>query len=92
MILLTIPFYLFNDLHHMAGFVRDSKHPLSSLTHHGIIKLIILWTLSQQNQTWEQFPTQVQEPILLPSVAMEEEMEVPILMGPIQNQEEPVNP
>ena len=63
--LLNIPFYLFNDLHHMVGFVRNAKHPISSLTHHGLIKLIILRTLSQQNQTWEQFTGQVQEPDLL---------------------------
>ena len=49
--LINIPFYLFNDLHHMAVFVRADKRPLSSLTHHGLIKLIILWTLAQQNQT-----------------------------------------
>ena len=55
--LLNIPFYLLNDLHHMAGFVRVSKHPLSSLTHHGLIKLIILRTLTQHNQTWEKFTT-----------------------------------
>ena len=49
--LLNIPFYLLNDLHHMAGFVRIDKHPNPSLTHHGLIKLIILWALAQQNQT-----------------------------------------
>ena len=90
--LLNIPFYLFNDLRHMAGFVQDSKNPISSLTHHGLIKLIILWTLAQQNQTWEQFTGQVQEPVLLPGVPIEEEMEVLILMGPVQNQEELFNP
>ena len=90
--LLNIPFYLFNDLHHMAGFFQTSKHPISSLTHHGLIKLTILWTLAQQNQTWEQFTAQVQEPVLLPGVLIEEEMEVPVLMGPVQNKEEPVNP
>ena len=47
--LLNIPFYLFNDLHQMAGFVRKAKHPNSSLTHHGLLKLIILWALAQQN-------------------------------------------
>ena len=71
----------------MVGFVRTTKHPISSITHHGLIKLIILWTLSQQNQTWEQFIGQVQEPVRLPGVPIEEEMEVPVLMGPIQNQE-----
>ena len=75
----------------MVGFVRTTKHPNSSLTHHGLIKLIILWALAQQNQTWEQFTSQIQEPSLLPSVPIEEEVEVPVLMGLVQNQEEPAN-
>ena len=76
----------------MAGFVRTAKHLKSSLTHYGLIKLIILRALTQQNQAWEQFTAQVQEPVLLPGVPIEEEMEVPILMGLVQNQEEPFNP
>ena len=75
----------------MAGFVRTDKHPKSSLTHHGLIKLIILQALSQRNQTWEQFTGQIQEPALLPSVPIEEEVEVPILVGHVQNQEDPTN-
>ena len=58
--LLNIPFYLLNDLHHMEGFVRTTKHPKSSLTYHGLIKLIILWALSQWNQTLEQVTGQIQ--------------------------------
>ena len=50
-VLLNIPYYFLNDLHHMAWFVRVAKHPLSSLTHHGLIKLIILRTLAQHNIT-----------------------------------------
>ena len=45
-ILLNIPYYLLNDLHHMVMFVQAVKHPLTSLTHHGLIKLIILRTLA----------------------------------------------
>ena len=92
--LLNIPFYLFNDLHHMVGFVRIAKHPNSSLTHHGLIKLIILWALAQRNQTWEQFTGQIQinqEPALLPRVPIEEELEVPVLLGAVQNQEDHAN-
>ena len=72
-VLLNTPYYLLNDLHHMAGFVRVSKHPLSSLTHHGLIKLIILRTLAQHNITWEQFVAQVQEPAPFPGIPIEEE-------------------
>ena len=38
-ILLNIPYYLLHDLRHMAAFVQVAKHPLASLTHHGLIKL-----------------------------------------------------
>ena len=89
--LLNIPFYLFNDLHHMARFVRTSKHPKSSLTHHGLIKLIILCALAQRNQTWEKFTGQIQinqEPTLFFGVPIETEVEVPVLLGGVQNQEE----
>ena len=72
----------------MAGFVRASKHPLASLTYHGLIKLIILWTLAQHNITWDQFTSQAQEPTPLPSVPIEEEMDIPVLVGPVQHQEE----
>ena len=51
--LLNMPFYLFKDLHRMAGFVKLARHPYSSLTHHGLIKLLILRALAQRNQTWE---------------------------------------
>ena len=76
----------------MAGFVRASKHPLTSLTHHGLIKLIILQTLAQHNLTWDQFIAQAQEPASLPGVPKEEGMDIPILVGPIQCQEEHLNP
>ena len=78
----------------MEGFVRTSKHPKSSLTHHNLIKLIILRALGQRNQTWEQFIGQIQinqESALLPGVPIEVEVEVPVLLGAIQNQEEHVN-
>ena len=86
-VLLNIPYYLLNDLHHMAGFVRVAKHPLSSLTHHGLIKLIILRTLAQHNITWEQFIAQVQELAPLPSIPIEEEQVHPQLGGNEAQQE-----
>ena len=78
----------------MAGFVRIAKHPNSSLTHHDLIKLIILRALSQRNQTWEQFTGQTQinqEPALFPGVPREVEVEVPVLLGAVQIQEEHAN-
>ena len=65
----------------MVGFVLVSKHPLASLTHHGLIKLIILRTLSQHNITWEKFTTQVQELAPLSSIPIEEEQVHPQLGG-----------
>ena len=78
----------------MARFVRIAKHPNSSLTHHGLIKLIISRGLAQRNKTWEQFTGQIQinqEPALLPGVPIEAKVEVPVLLGPVQNQEEHEN-
>ena len=63
--LLNIPYYLLHDLRHMATFVQSAKHPHVSLTHHGLIKLIISRTLAQHNITWEQFTARTQEPVLL---------------------------
>ena len=71
--MLNIPYYLLNDLHHLEGFVQAVKHPLASLTHHGLIKLIILAILSQHNITRDQFIAQVQELAPFPSVPIEEE-------------------
>ena len=69
--LLNIPYYLLHDLCHMAAFVQAAKHPFASLTHHGLIKLIILRTLAQHNITWEQFTTRAQQPAPLPGVQVE---------------------
>ena len=73
----------------MAGFVKSSRHPYSSLTHHGLIKLLILRALAQRNQTWEQFTVQSQinqEPVLFPGVPIE--YEAPALLRGVQTQEE----
>ena len=85
--LLNIPFYLFKDLHHMAGFVRSTQHPYYSLTHQFLIKLFILRALAQRNQTWEQFTSQPQinqGPVLLHGVPIEEEVEAPALLWGVQ--------
>ena len=49
MTLLNIPLYLFKSLHYMVGFVRSSRQPLASLTHHGLVELLMLRALTQQN-------------------------------------------
>ena len=86
--LLNVPFFLFKDLHHMAGFIRAAKHPYSSLTHHGLIKILILRALAQRNQTWEQFigqPYIAQGPIPLHEIPIREIREpIPLLEIPIR--------
>ena len=39
----------------MAHYVRMSRNPLSFVTSHGLIKFLVLRSLSHGNQTWEQF-------------------------------------
>ena len=53
--LLNIPFYILRSLQIMAQYVKASRHPVSSLTNHGLIKLLVLRALAHQNLTWEQF-------------------------------------
>ena len=75
----------------MESFVRVAKHPYSSLTHHGLIKLLILRALAQRNQTWEQFtgqPQIAQGPILFPKIPIREEVRAPTLLVGIQLEEE----
>ena len=39
----------------MAHYAKTSRHPLSSLTNHGLIKFLVKRLLAQNNLTWEQF-------------------------------------
>ena len=71
----------------MARFVREAKHPYYSLTHHDLIKILILRALAQRNQTWEQFtgqPHVAQGPILFPEVPIREEVRAPTLVMGVQ--------
>ena len=53
--LLNMPFYLLRYLQSMAQYVKSSQNTVSSLTNHGLIKLLVLRALAHQNLTWEQF-------------------------------------
>ena len=60
-------FYLLRTLQSMSQSVKVSQHPISSLTNHGLIKLLVLRALTHQNLTWEQFvprPRVDREPVL----------------------------
>ena len=39
----------------MAHYAKISRHPLSSLTNRGLIKLLVQRRLAHNNLTWEQF-------------------------------------
>ena len=39
--LLNIPFYLLRTLQNMAHYVKTSRHPLTSVTNDGLIKLLV---------------------------------------------------
>ena len=54
-ILINMPFYLSQTLQNMAHYSKNSRCPLSSLTNHELIKLLVQRCLAQNNLTWEQF-------------------------------------
>ena len=79
----------------MAGFVRLARHPYSSITHHDLIKLLIVRALTQHNQTWEHFTGQseiIQAPALLGGVPIEEEKEASAQLGGVEVEEEDHSP
>ena len=53
--LLNMPFYLLRTLQNMPHYVKTSRHPLSSITNHGLIKLLVQVALAKTYQTWERF-------------------------------------
>ena len=53
--LINMSFYLSHTLQNMAHYIRNSRHPLSSITNHGLIKLLVQRYLAWNNLTWEQF-------------------------------------
>ena len=48
-------YYLLEYFHNMAHYVRQYCFPQGSVTHHYLIKLIVLRSLELQNQTWDKF-------------------------------------
>ena len=51
--LLNIPLYLLRALQSMDQCVKESRHPVASLTNHGLIKLLVLRALAHHNLTQE---------------------------------------
>jgi hypothetical protein len=48
--LINMPYYLLKALHNMAHYVRTSRVPLTCLTHHGLINLLIKWVEGLPNE------------------------------------------
>ena len=46
--LINIPYFLYGMLKQMASHVQRAKHPSSSVSHHGLIKLLVLCSLERQ--------------------------------------------
>ena len=59
----------------MAAYVQGAKHQHVSLTHHGLIKLIIKRSLAQHNVTWDQFITAHTAPPQEPAPSLEAPVE-----------------
>ena len=79
----------------MVEFVRTSWHPVSFLTNHGLIKLLVLRALAQQNQFLEPFTGQPQiiwEPAQLGGVPIEEEDKAHAQLGGMEVEEEDWSP
>ena len=48
-------YFLWKYLELMRRMVKGSKNPYTSLTYHGLIRLLVEYALQKQNQTWESF-------------------------------------
>lgn len=52
--LINIPYFLYETLKQMASHVRRTKHPSSSVSHHGLIKLLALHSLEKHGCRWHE--------------------------------------
>jgi hypothetical protein len=69
-------YFLLNTLQLMAQNVKSSRNPIIRLTHHGVVKLLVVNDLSCSSQTWEEFPQRPQvakEEHIVEEVHVEEE-------------------
>jgi hypothetical protein len=48
--LINMPYYLLKALHNMAHYARTSRVPVTCLTHHGLINLLIKWVEGLPNE------------------------------------------
>jgi len=48
-----MPYFILQLIKLLTQNVRSSKNPITSVTHHGLIKLLVIDALSCTNHTWE---------------------------------------
>ena len=59
--LMNIPYFLNGMLRQMASHVQKSKRPATSVSHHGLIKLLVFHSLASQGRRWDEIVTVVEE-------------------------------
>ena len=59
--LMNIPYFLYGMLRQMASHVQKSKRYVASVSHHGLIKLLVLHSLARQGQRWDEIVTVLEE-------------------------------
>jgi hypothetical protein len=55
--LMNIPYFLYGMLRQMVAHVQKSKHPATSISHHGLIKLLVLRSLARKGRRWDEIVT-----------------------------------
>ena len=59
--LINIPYFLYGMLKQMDSHVRRAKHPTSSVSHHGLIKVLVLHSLAKQGRRWVEVAVVLEE-------------------------------
>ena len=59
--LINIPYFLYGMPNKMASHMLRSKHPASSISHHGLIRLLVLHSLERQGRRWDEVAIVLEE-------------------------------
>ena len=58
---MNIPYFLYGMLRQMVAHVQESKRPATSVSHHGLIKLLALHFLARQGRRWDKIVIVLEE-------------------------------
>ena len=58
---MNIPYFLYGMLQEMAAHVQKSKRHAASVSHNGLIKLLVLRSLARQGRRWDDIVTVLEE-------------------------------